>query len=483
VCLWYTHFLIYGKIGCEVIALTDFTIAAIATPMGEGGIGIVRLSGPQAVEIAAMMFSTQAGQSIKELKSYEMRYGKVVYPESGKIVDEAIVLVMLGPRSYTGEDVVEIQCHGGVVVVGEILSLALELGAKMAEPGEFTKRAFLNGRLDLSQAEAVIDIINAPTRLGLEVAVDQLEGSLSKRIKQINEQLYDLVVRVEASIDFPEDELPEIELTEMKEMISRCIAELGILLATADEGRIIREGLKTVITGKPNVGKSSLLNTLLNEKRALVTDIPGTTRDTIEEVVNLGGVPLRLIDTAGIRDSDDYVEQLGVARSLDLLAEADLVLHVFDRSIALTKEDFLILERTADIKRLILINKVDLEPVWEVHQLGDLAGSPVMEISLLSDSQEVIRDLSSVILKFVRGGEVKTAEHTRALVTRTRHKNALNEAKKSLNEALNTLEKGLPLDLIAVDLYSSLEHLGEITGETVRENVLDRIFEQFCIGK
>lgn len=465
------------------MALTDYTIAAVATPLGEGGIGIVRLSGTKAVEIANKMFRTQSGQSVQNLKSYQMRYGKVMQPKSGKIIDEALVLVMHGPHSYTGEDVVEIQCHGGIVVVGEVLSLALDLGAKMAEPGEFTKRAFLNGRIDLSQAEAVIDIVKAPTKLGLEVAVDQLEGSLSKRVEKIKERLYDLIVKVEASIDFPEDDLPEIEITDMQESIAKALNEFEELLATADDGRIIREGLKTVITGKPNVGKSSLLNTLLDEKRALVSDIPGTTRDTIEEVINLQGIPLRLIDTAGIRQSDDYVEQLGVARSLDLLKDADLILHVLDRSVVLTEEDFQVLERTAQMRRLILVNKVDLESMWNLSELGDLEGAPVLEISLLHDSQKVVDELSKVILDFVQMGSLESSDHSRALVTRARHKKALSEAKEALREALVTLENGLPLDLIAVDLYASLEHLGEITGETVRENILDRIFAQFCIGK
>lgn len=308
--------------------MADSTIAAVATPLGEGGIGIVRLSGPQAVAIADQMFQRKDGKKLADLPTYTLRYGKVVDPKSGRKLDEALAVVMRAPHSYTAEDVVEIQCHGGVVVVREVLNLALELGARLAEPGEFTKRAFLNGRLDLSQAEAVIDLIRSQTRLGLEVAVDQLEGSLSREIRDIQEDLYQIAVQVEAAIDFPEDDLPDVELEGIEERLRAAIGRMDNLLATADDGKILREGLKTVITGKPNVGKSSLLNTLLNEQRALVTDIPGTTRDTIEEVVNLRGVALRLIDTAGIRESEDVVEQLGVERSLHLLEEADLVLHV-----------------------------------------------------------------------------------------------------------------------------------------------------------
>lgn len=462
--------------------MTEYTIAAVATPLGEGGIGIVRLSGPEALAIADKMFQAKKGETLADLPTYQLRYGKIIDPKDGRQLDEALALVMRGPHSYTAEDVVEFQCHGGVVVVREILALALELGAQLAEPGEFTKRAFLNGRLDLTQAEAVIDIVRSRTRLGLEVAVDQLEGSLSRRIKDIQERLYQITVRIEASIDFPEDDVPEVALREIEETLGSCIQDIANLVATADDGKILREGLKTVITGKPNVGKSSLLNTLLDEKRALVTDIPGTTRDSIEEVVNLQGVPLRLIDTAGIRESADLVEQLGVARSLDLLQQADLVLHVLDRSVALSGDDFEVLRRTRGTKRVVLINKVDLPPIWDLDALGEL-DSPVLEISLLHEQAQVVDRLASIILKLVGSGEIRSSAGSRALITRARHKQALQEAQRSLAESLGTLRAGLPLDLIAVDLYAALEHLGEITGETVRENVLDRIFAQFCIGK
>ncbi|NMB00883.1 MAG: tRNA uridine-5-carboxymethylaminomethyl(34) synthesis GTPase MnmE [Firmicutes bacterium] len=462
--------------------MSDYTIAAVATPLGEGGIGIVRLSGPDALTIADQMFQRKDGKKLRELPTYQLRYGKVVDPKTGRKLDEALAVVMRAPHSYTAEDVVEIQCHGGVVVVREILALAVELGAKPAEPGEFTKRAFLNGRLDLSQAEAVIDIIQSQTRLGLEVAVDQLEGSLSSRIKDMQERLYQITVQVEVSIDFPEEDLPEADLEQIERDLVLTIDELSTLLATADDGKILREGLKTVITGKPNVGKSSLLNTLLDENRALVTDIPGTTRDTIEEVVNLQGVALRLIDTAGIRQSSDVVEQLGVARSLELLQEADLVLHVLDRSVTLTEEDFAVIERTKGMKRILLINKVDLPQVWDVKDLGEL-DCPVLEISLLEERDAVVHNLATCIFDLLGTGGLQSSAGSRALLTRTRHKQALTDARRSLEEALKTLQAGLPLDLMAVDLYNGLEHLGEITGETVRENVLDRIFAQFCIGK
>ena len=462
--------------------MTDRTIAAVATPFGEGGIGIVRLSGPEAVAIADGLFRRKDGKSLAEQPTYTLRYGKVVDPRSGRKLDEAIAVVMRAPHSYTAEDVVEIQCHGGVMVVREILSLALELGARLAEPGEFTKRAFLNGRLDLAQAEAVIDLIQSQTRLGMEVAVDQLEGSLSRRIKDIQESLYDAAVQIEAAIDFPEDDVPDVELADIEDALAASLAEIESLLATADDGKILREGLKTVITGKPNVGKSSLLNTLLDENRALVTDIPGTTRDTIEEVVNLRGIALRLIDTAGIRESSDLVERLGVERSLELLSEADLVLHVLDRSAALTPEDFQILGLTAESRRIVLINKMDLPPVWNLEDLGEI-NAPVLEVSLVEEPAKVVAALSETILELIGMGAVTSSAGSRALVTRARHKQALQDAHKALGESLHTLRSGMPLDLIAVDLYNALESLGEVTGETVRENVLDRIFAEFCIGK
>jgi len=460
--------------------VTIDTIAAVATPLGEGGIGIVRISGPQAVTIADQIFKAKRGERLKDLPTYQMRYGKVINPKTGQALDEALALVMLGPHSYTGEDVVELQTHGGVVVVREILQQALELGAEVAAPGEFTKRAFLNGRLDLAQAEAVIDIVRSRTELGLQVAVDQLEGSLSRRIGAVKERLYGIVVRVEAMLDFPEDDVPDLEIGEMEEIISLGLKELDALIATSDDGKVLREGLKTVITGKPNVGKSSLLNRLLNENRALVTDIPGTTRDTIEEVVNLRGLPLRLIDTAGIRRGEDLVERLGVERSLEVLAAADLVLHVVDSSVPLEKEDFEILERAKDKKRIILINKIDLPPAWEIKELGDLGSAKVLKTSFLKGD---LAHLIDAILAYAGGGFNKKAAGTRAIITRTRHKQSLKKAKTALEQALKTLREGFPVDLITVDLYTALENLGEITGETVRENVLDRIFEQFCIGK
>lgn len=452
------------------------TIAAIATPLGEGGIGIVRLSGPDALKIGDQVFRAKQNKKLKNLPTYTLAYGKIIDRDQ-KVVDEVIAAVMLEPKSYTGEDVVELQCHGGIVVIQKILDLVLSYGARLAEPGEFTKRAFLNGRIDLSQAEAVIDVIRSKTELSLDLAVQQLEGSLSNRIQEMREKLYDIIIRIEASIDFPEDDIPDVEYSEMKEILADIHQDITRLLATADSGKVLREGLKTVITGKPNVGKSSLLNRLLNENRALVTDIPGTTRDVIEEVLNLQGIPLRLLDTAGIRESDDLVEQMGVERAIQLIDEADLVLHVLDASSELTEDDFSLLEKTAKKQRVLIVNKIDLPEKWSIDVLPQDA--KIVKTSLVRDSLDPVID---TIVGLIKSGYVQQKQEG-AIITRSRHKQLLSLALADLEQAQETLSNNLPVDLIAIGLQGALEHLGEITGETVRDNMIDRIFEQFCIGK
>lgn len=452
------------------------TIAAIATPLGEGGIGIVRLSGSRAIEIADQAFLAKNNKKLQELPTFRIIYGKIV-DRNSKAIDEAIAAVMLGPGSYTGEDVVELQCHGGIVVIQKILDLVLSLGARLAQPGEFTKRAFLNGRLDLSQAEAVIDVIRSKTELSLDLAMQQLEGSLSNRIHEMREKLYDIIVRVEASIDFPEDDIPDVEYSEMADILQDINNDISQLIATADSGKVLREGLKTVITGKPNVGKSSLLNRLLNENRALVTDIPGTTRDVIEEMLNLEGIPIRLLDTAGIRESDDVVEQMGVERAMQLVAEADLVLHVLDVSTDLTEEDQDLLQKTANKQRIIIVNKIDLPSKWKIEELPESA--TIVQTSLVRDSLESV---ISTIVGLVKGGYVEQQQEG-AIITRSRHKQLLMLALEELKQAQETLAQNLPVDLIAIGLQGALEYLGEITGETVRDNIVERIFAQFCIGK
>lgn len=465
------------------IRVFNDTIAAIATSLGEAGIGIVRISGSQAISIADQIFIAKGKKKIADMKGFQLCYGRVIDLEQNTI-DEVLVALMRAPKSYTGEDVVEIQCHGGIVVQKKILDLVLSLGARLAQPGEFTKRAFLNGRIDLSQAEAVIDIIRSKTETGLDLAVQQLEGSLSRQIKTAREQLYKIIVRVEASIDFPEDDIPEVEYREMAEILHKIKKEIDSLIKTADEGKVFREGIKTVITGKPNVGKSSLLNRLLDENRALVTDIPGTTRDVIEEVLNLNGIPFRLLDTAGIHRAKDQVEQLGVARALELISEADLVLHVLDISRSIEPEDKELLNLTAEKKRIIVINKTDLPAKWQgADYLFNNAyvkeNTPIVEISLTEDSLDLLTDK---IVGLVMSGIVSPGQES-AVIIRARHKQALVEAQHDLQQAIDTLDKGLPVDLISIGLYGALEHLGEITGETVRDNIIEQIFAQFCIGK
>lgn len=463
--------------------LNHDTIAAIATSLGEAGIGIIRISGPDAIKIADYVFRPKGKYQLQQLPGFSVRYGKIIDGQ-GHTVDEAIAVLMREPKSYTGENVVELQCHGGIVVLKKVLDLVLAHGARLAEPGEFTKRAFLNGRIDLSQAEAVIDIIRSKTDQSLELAIRQLEGSLSNRIQSLREKLYQIVVQVEAVIDFPEDDIPDVDIETMEQTINEVIYELERLIATADNGKVFREGIKTVITGKPNVGKSSLLNRLLDENRALVTDIPGTTRDIIEEYLNINGIPFRLIDTAGIRQSEDYVEQLGVQKALELIAQADLILHVLDISRHIEQDDRELLTKLTGRKRIIIINKIDLPAQWQgkdyLVRTGLLTDdSPVVEISLTQDSLD---PLLETIVGLIMSGLVSVNQES-AIVTRARHKQALIEACNDLQQALTTLQQGLPLDLISIGLFGALEHLGEITGETVRENIIDRIFAQFCIGK
>lgn len=457
------------------------TIAAIATALGEGGIGIVRISGDEALAVADQIYKGK--NKLANSRGFQLNYGKI-YDRENKSVDEVIVAVMRGPRSYTGEDVVELQCHGGIVVLQKVLDLVLSYGVRLAEPGEFTKRAFLNGRIDLSQAEAVIDVIRSKTETSLGMAVQQLEGSLSKRIQGIRQDLYDIIVRVEASIDFPEDDIPEVETVEIKQIIIDAIADVERLIKTADNGKIFREGIKTVITGKPNVGKSSLLNRLLDDNRALVTDIPGTTRDVIEEILNLEGIPLRLLDTAGIRESDDQIEQMGVERALKLIDEADLILYLLDISRPLDDDDLNLLKQTSEKQRIVIINKVDLTPQWDgkdyLLEHGYVSQEiPIVEISLENHELQILTD---TIVNLVKTGMVNPAQEG-AIITRSRHKQALILAQEDLEQALETVNNGLPLDLIAIGLQGALEHLGEITGETVRDNMIDQIFAQFCIGK
>ncbi len=441
------------------------TIAAISTPIGEGGIGIVRLSGRNARAIAERLFD-------RTFSSRRLVYGHVIDPTTGEPIDEVLAAYMAAPHTYTREDIVEINCHGGPLPLQRTLELLLRLGARLAQPGEFTLRAFLNGRIDLAQAEAVLDVVRAKTAASLRVAVQGLGGRLSAPIKEVRAQLMSVLAYLTARIDFPEDEVPDQDtLTPLK----RTQASLQGLVASADAGLVYRQGVRTAIVGKPNVGKSSLLNCLLRESRAIVTAIPGTTRDTLEEVVNLEGVPFVLIDTAGIVESDDLVEHLGVERSRRAIEQADLVLFVIDASIPLEAQDRQIMELLADKSVLPVANKCDLP------QGADLAQLPWPALFTSALTGEGLAELEGAMVRAVLGGQVVSSDAL--LVSNPRHKEALERAAGHLAAAIASTEAGLPEDFVSIDLTSALNALGEITGETVTEELLETIFANFCIGK
>lgn len=455
------------------------TIAAISTPQGEGGISIVRLSGPDSIRIVESIFRPARRKKLSRIKSHTLTYGHIIDPSTGEVVDEVLVSVMRAPHTYTREDVVEINCHGGALVTRKLLELVLERGARLAEPGEFTKRAFLNGRIDLSQAEAVIDLIRAKTELSLKVAASMLSGELSRKVGGMREELLNLLAEVEASVDFPDEDLDFLPPQELKKRMEAVAREMEELLRTADEGRILREGVKAVIAGKPNVGKSSLLNRLLREERAIVTDIPGTTRDSIEEYLNIGGIPIRIVDTAGIRVTDDPVEREGVRRSVKQIELADLVIAMFDASQPLSEEDMELVRLISEKTALVVLNKIDLPLRIDVKKLQELTGRRPIGISALKEIG--LDELKNEMIKLITHGRVPLSESPIAI--NARHKDALKRALESLRLAIESVDRGMPPEIVAVDLRGALDCLGEITGAVTTEEVLDRIFSQFCIGK
>jgi tRNA modification GTPase len=449
----------------------DDTIAAIGTPIGYGGIGIVRVSGPAAPAILHRVFQPAAG----EISGRHVTYGRVVDPESGEAVDEALAFVMLRPRTYTRQDVVEIQAHGGPVPLQRVLQLVLRAGARLAEPGEFTLRAFVNGRLDLAEAEAVRDLIAAQTEAAQRIALDQLTGRLSVAVRGVREQLVDILAYVEARIDFTEDEVPPQDLVGPLESAA---TEIGHLLEQADRGIIYRDGIRAAIVGRPNVGKSSLLNALLDADRAIVTDVPGTTRDTLEETVNIRGIPVVLVDTAGIAETADRVEQLGVSRSRDALRRADVALLVVDGSQPITAADRVIAGFCGNRAALIVVNKIDLgPPVARVDELLP-CGSEVRVSALTGTGLEALEDALAAL---VLSGRVTATE--RPLVSNPRHKALLAQAADHVHDALATHRQGLPVDFVAIDVRAAVSALGRITGESVEADLLHAIFSQFCVGK
>ncbi|AIL11695.1 tRNA modification GTPase [Streptococcus pyogenes] len=450
------------------------TITAISTPLGEGAIGIVRLSGTDALAIAQSVFK---GKNLEQVASHTINYGHIIDPKTGTIIDEVMVSVMLAPKTFTRENVVEINTHGGIAVTNEILQLLIRQGARMAEPGEFTKRAFLNGRVDLTQAEAVMDIIRAKTDKAMTIAVKQLDGSLSQLINDTRQEIINTLAQVEVNIDYPEyDDVEEMTTALLREKTQEFQSLLENLLRTAKRGKILREGLSTAIIGRPNVGKSSLLNNLLREDKAIVTDIAGTTRDVIEEYVNIKGVPLKLVDTAGIRETDDLVEQIGVERSKKALQEADLVLLVLNASEKLTDQDRALLNLSQDSNRIILLNKTDLEQKIELEQLPD----DYIPISVLTNQNiNLIEDRINQLF-FDNAGLV---EQDATYLSNARHISLIEKAVQSLEAVNDGLALGMPVDLLQVDLTRTWEILGEITGDAAPDELITQLFSQFCLGK
>jgi tRNA modification GTPase len=455
------------------------TIAAISTPYGESGIGIVRISGSLAGSITKKLFKPRRGSS--SFISHHFHYGEIIDPQSGNPVDEVLVVLMKSPRTYTKEDIAEIHCHGGYFILRNVLELVLREGARMAHPGEFTRRAFLNGRIDLTQAEAVIDLIRAKTQSSLEIANQQRRGWLYREMADLKTRLIEHLALIEAHIDFPEEEIEPIALDEIKRDLKRMIQKLEGWISSFEEGKIFREGVSCAIVGKTNVGKSSLLNVLLKEERAIVTSIPGTTRDVIEEVLNIHGIPVRLMDTAGLRKPADFIEQEGVRRARERVADSDFVLLMLDGSRVLGDDDKEIFYEIRGKKKMVVINKNDLPLKISLEEVKKLfPDGPIISISALNN--EGIDDLKEAVYTSLVHRDVRTTpEHL--IVANIRHKTALTQVRDNLSNATKSLEEGASIEFIAFEIRSALEALGELVGETATEEVLNRIFEQFCIGK
>lgn len=454
------------------------TIAAVATAYGEGGIGIIRISGEEALPILQGIFEFHGDTDT--FTSRRMTYGKIIDKEKNQIIDEVLAVYMKGPKTYTAEDVVEINCHGSMVSLRKTLALVLRKGARLAEPGEFTKRAFLNGRLDLSQAEAVIDMIRAKTDKSFDIAVSQLEGRLSLKVEEIRQKLLDLLVDITVNIDYPDEDIEEMTYEKLEESIVETQDMIEKLLATSSTGRMIREGIKIAIVGKPNVGKSSLMNGLLKETRAIVTDIPGTTRDTIEEVLSIRNIPVYLVDTAGIRETSDKVEKIGIEKSKEAFNQADFILFLLDGSRPLEEEDLQIMEFLKEKKSLVLINKRDLGEAISIEEIAaKLPASQVIEASLLKG--QGITEIEDAVEDLVYGGEIVQKESM--MVNNVRHIELLQQAVKSLTDALHMSERREALDFIEVDVKNAYERLGEIIGETVSDDIINEVFARFCLGK
>ena len=463
----------------EILKRGEDTIAAISTPFGESGIGIVRMSGPLAEPIAKKLFKPKKDQPC--FISHHFHYGEIIDPPNGRPIDEVLIVLMKSPKTYTREDMVEIHCHGGYLILQRVLELVLKQGARMAEPGEFTKRAFLNGRIDLTQAEAVIDLITAKTMDSLEIANQQLRGVLYREMTSLKEDLVEQLALIEAHIDFPEEEIDPISVGKMRQDLKRMIHQIEGWIASFEEGKIFREGISCAIIGKTNVGKSSLLNVLLKEERAIVTPIPGTTRDVIEEVLNICGIPVRLMDTAGLRKAMDSIEQEGVRRAKERVSDSDFVLLMIDGSRPLDADDMEIFEEIKEKKKVVALNKKDLPLKISLEDVKSrFQENPIISISCLRN--EGIDDLKEAIYHYLVHRDVRSSpEHL--IVANIRHKTALSQMRDNLSNAVKGLEERTSPEFIAFEIRSALEALGEIVGETTTEEILSRIFEQFCIGK
>ncbi len=458
------------------------TIAAISTAYGESGIGIVRMSGPSSLEIFRGLFRPSEGKTLSadDILPRRMYYGHILDPKTGRILDEALCVYMKGPRSYTAEDLVEIQCHGSLVSLRGILSACFARGARPAEPGEFTKRAFLNGRIDLAQAEAVIDLIRARSDKSFEAAMGQMEGMLSRRVERIRNSLKELVVLLTVNMDYPDEDIEEATFDRMEKSLMQIDNELLKLLEYSKEGQILREGFSVTIVGKPNVGKSSLLNFFLREDRAIVTEIPGTTRDTIEEQVSLNGIPIKLTDTAGIRESEDLVERLGIQRSKEAFNKADLLLFLVDASQPLSREDRELAGLLGDRRCIVLLNKADLPGIITEEDMARLLPRAVVLSTSLTEGAGLSR-LEETITEWITGGKVRRKEDV--LVTNLRHIDLIRRAREEIREALVMTRSREAMDFIEVNARAAFDYLGEITGQTAGDEILEEIFSRFCLGK
>lgn len=477
------------------MTIDNDTIAAISTPLGEGGIGIVRLSGKDAILIADKLFLSPRKKKLADAESHRLFFGFIKDPSTDVTIDEVLVTVMKSPHTYTREDIVEINCHGGILPLRKVLELVLKNGARIAEPGEFTKRAFLNGRIDLSQAEAVIDLIRAKTDASGKIALEQLSGGLSEKITSLRDRITTLCAHIEAYIDFPEEDIETTSKEDMLSDIKSVKDELSLLSGSFEDGRFFREGIKTALVGKPNVGKSSLLNALLKRDRAIVTEIPGTTRDVLEEYLNLKGLPVRIMDTAGIRETHEMPEKEGVIRSLKAIEDADLIIGIIDGSASLHGEDIDVLNRIKNYRSIIAINKSDLQPAVDdiETRLRTYSGNIVRISAKTGLGLDMLKDMILEI-SFKKGqgprvnGQIKEnklsfSENNGVIVTNVRHKAAIDNAIDSLNSTLYILESGQPLEIVAIEMRDALDRLGEIVGVVTTEDILNRIFSEFCIGK